>query len=142
MQEDILKYVNQIDLDKGLYYDSKKVKYVGNSYNLDNTKYRFIVTSESISNSYMVTVESNKKKEIINTFCTCPQFANTSSCKHLAAVLIKYQGEYFNILEDSFDNRVVDNLLSEIKTISEENKNILKEARVIPYLKMETSYKA
>lgn len=137
MLEDILKYVNRSDLDNGLYYDNRKVKYVGNSYNSLNIKYRYVVMSESISKSYIVTAEVNSKKEIVDTSCTCPQFENTSSCKHLAAVLVKYQGEHFNIGEDSFDKRIVTNLLEKVKTISNLNKNVKKEAHIVPYLKLE-----
>ena len=140
MIDEMLRYVKKSDLDKGLNYDNRKVRYIGSSVDFGDFKHRFIVSSEHTLKSYIVTVEVNSNREIIDTFCTCPQFNLTSSCKHLAAVLIKFQGEYFLFDEEEHSNIIVTSLLNELKRTSMDKNIIKKEARVVPYLKLEKSY--
>ena len=98
MTDELLRYVKQSDLDKGINYDNRKVRYVGSYQDLGYTTNRFIVSSEHTLKSYIVSVEvDGDDKEISDITCTCPQFTLTDSCKHVAAVLTKFQGEYFLI---------------------------------------------
>ena len=136
MTEEILKYVTKTDLEKGQNYESRKVNYLGSILDSDIERNRFIVTSEHNLKSYIVTVDQNLKKEITDASCTCPQFLETASCKHLAAVLIKYQGEYFYLEGDEYDNRLANNLLKDIKKVVKNKHLVKKEATVIPYLKL------
>ncbi len=137
MTDELLKYVKATDLQKGINYESRKVRYIGASYDNEEVKYRFVVTSERTLSSYIITIKANRQGEILDTNCTCPQYNTTSSCKHIAAVLVKYQGEYF--LMDDLDNTdyLVNNLLLELKKVSLNKKTVKKEAFIIPYLKLE-----
>ena len=137
MTEELLKYVSYSDLQKGLNYDNRKVKYVGMGQDYDEFIYRFIVSSEHTLRSYIVTIYTDKKHNITDTSCTCPQYNATSSCKHIAASLVKYQGEYFLIDEDDTADYYANNLLNEIKKVSSNRNNIKKEAFIVPYLKLE-----
>ena len=85
MTDELLRYVKQSDLDKGINYDNRKVRYVGSYQELGYTMHRFIVSSEHTLRSYIVTVEVDSEQEISELSCTCPQFELTSSCKHVAA---------------------------------------------------------
>ena len=138
MTDELLKYVSYSDLQKGLNYDNRKVKYVGMGQDYDELIYRFIVSSEHTLQSYIVTIYTDTKHSIIDTSCTCPQYSATSSCKHVAASLIKYQGEYFLIDENDTADYYANNLLNEIKTVANNKTIIKKEAFIIPYFKLET----
>ncbi len=135
--DELLKYVQYSDLQKGLNYDNRKVKYVGMTLDFEEIIYRFVVLSEHTLRSYIVTIYTDKKHNITNTSCTCPQYITTSSCKHIAASLVKYQGEYFLIDEDDTIDYYANNLLNEIKKVSSNRNNIKKEAFIVPYLKLE-----
>ena len=138
MSDEILKYVSRSDLEKGLNYDNRKVKYIGSGFDIDSEKYRFVVNSETSLKSYIIIVEEDSSKNITNIFCTCPQFSATSSCKHVAAVLVKYQGEYFFLNEDEQTDLLAATLLNDIKNVTKSNNVIKKEAVVVPYLKLES----
>ena len=141
MTDELLRYVKQSDLDKGINYDNRKVRYVGSYQDLGYTTNRFIVSSEHTLKSYIVTVEvDSDDKEISDITCTCPQFTLTDSCKHVAAVLTKFQGEYFLFDEKEHNNILASVLLNELKRTSLDKNIVKKEARVIPYLKFESYY--
>ena len=140
MTDELLNYVTYSDLQKGLNYDNRKVKYIGSSFDYDEVKYRFIVSSEHSLSSYIITVESNRSGEVRNTYCTCPQYNATSSCKHVAAVLVKYQGEYFLMDDDNSNDYLAKSLLTQLKRISSTKNIIKKEAFIVPYFKLETHY--
>ena len=140
MTDELLRYVRQSDLDKGINYDNRKVKYVGSYQDLGYTTHRFIVISEHTLKSYIVTIEVDIDKEISNISCTCPQFTLTDSCKHVAAVLTKFQGEYFLFDEEEHNSILASALLNELKRSSLDKNIVKKEARVVPYLKFESYY--
>ena len=141
MTDELLRYVKQSDLDKGIKYDNRKVRYVGSYQDLGYTTNRFIVSSEHTLKSYIVSVEvDSDNKEISDITCTCPQFALTDSCKHVAAVLTKFQGEYFLFDEEEHNSILASALLNELKKTSLDKNIIKKEARIVPYLKFESYY--
>ncbi len=141
MTEELLKYVNPSDLDKGLNYDNRKVRYVGSYQDLGYTTHRFIVSSEHTLKSYIVTIEvDSDDKEISDISCTCPQFSLTDSCKHVAAVLTKFQGEYFLFDEEEHNTILASALLTELKRTSLDKNIVKKEAKIVPYLKFERYY--
>ena len=140
MTEELLRYVNPSDLDKGLNYDNRKVRYVGSYQDLGYTTHRFIVSSEHTLKSYIVTIEVDSEKEISDISCTCPQFSLTDSCKHVAAVLTKFQGEYFLFDEEEHNTILASALLTELKRTSLDKNIVKKEAKIVPYLKFERYY--
>ena len=140
MTDELLRYVNPSDLDKGLNYDNRKVRYIGSYQDLAYTMHRFIVSSERTLKSYIVTVELDSDKEISDVSCTCPQFEATDSCKHVATVLTKFQGEYFLFDEEEHNRILASTLLNELKKTSLDKNIVKKEARIVPYLKFEKYY--
>ena len=70
MLDELLKYVKQSDLDKGLEYESSKVRYVGSNNDLNVSTHNFIVTSEHNLKSYIVSIdEDDTDKEIVGISC-------------------------------------------------------------------------
>ena len=146
MIEELLDYVKKSDLEKGLEYSEKKVNYVGTSIDGEEVVHNFVVASEHTSKSYIVTVVENEEEEILDIDCTCPQFLLTDSCKHVAAVLVKYQGEMFftNRKEkgDLQNQKMSLNLLEQIRNVVINHKSVVKkEAQLVPYLKLEQHYR-
>lgn len=137
MIDELEKYVKISDLRKGMDYDNRKVKYVGTAGLLNGKNHRFIVSSEHTTRSYVVRIDIDEEDEIINTSCTCPQFLLTDSCKHVAAVLIKFQNELFLIDKKEQNKRKIMEFLNEIKQASLKKSTIKKEAKIVPYLKLE-----
>ena len=87
MSDELLRYVKQSDIDKGLNYDNRKVRYIGSYQDLGYTTNRFIVSSEHTLKSYIVTIEvDSDDNEISDITCNCPQISLTDSSKHDAAV--------------------------------------------------------
>lgn len=141
MLDDLLRYVNPSDLNKGLNYDNRKVRYVGSYQDLGYTTHRFVVSSEHTLKSYIVTMEvDTDDKDISDVSCTCPQFKMTDSCKHVAAVLVKFQGEYFLFDEEEHNEVLAIALVNELKRNVPIKNTIRKEAKIIPYLKYEHHY--
>ena len=137
MIDELEKYVKISDLRKGMDYDNRKVKYVGTAGLLNGKNHRFIVSSEHTTRSYVVRIDIDEEDEIINTSCTCPQFLLTDSCKHVAAVLVKFQNDLFLIDKKEQSQRKVIEFLNEIKQASLKKNIIKKEAKIVPYLKLE-----
>ena len=137
MFEEFIKHVNIIDLNKGINYDNRKVRYIGTNLTSNGSRDKFAVFSEHTSKSYVVTIEEDESGDVLNCSCTCPQYNLTDSCKHIAAVLIKFEGEYFWTTKETTLQSKTTNLLNQIK-IATKNQDIVKtEARIIPYLKLE-----
>lgn len=140
MFEEFIKHVNIIDLNKGINYDNRKVRYIGTNLTSNGSRDKFAVFSEHTSKSYVVTIEEDESGDVLNCSCTCPQYNLTDSCKHIAAVLIKFEGEYFWTTKETTLQSKTTNLLNQIK-IATKNQDIVKtEARIIPYLKLEKEY--
>ena len=141
MSDELLRYVKQSDLDKGLNYDNRKVRYIGSYQDLGYTTNRFIVSSEHTLKSYIVTIEvDSDDNEISDITCNCPQFSLTDSCKHVAAVLTKFKGEYFLFDEEEHNSILASTLLTELKRTSFDKNIIKKEANIVPFLKFECYY--
>lgn len=146
MIEELLDYVKKSDLEKGLEYSEKKVNYVGTSIDGEEVVHNFVVASEHTSKSYIVTVVENEEEEILDIDCTCPQFLLTDSCKHVAAVLVKYQGEMFFTNRKEKGNlqnqKMSLDLLEQIRNVVINHKSVVKkEAQLVPYLKLEQHYR-
>ena len=89
IQKEILKAVKKTDYVKGLNYDEDFIDFVGMTAVEKQKRYQFLVKSESSYKKYMVQIEI-KEKTVNKTLCTCPQFYEYKSCKHVAACLVCY----------------------------------------------------
>ena len=89
LQNKILEWVSKTDYNKGLNYNEDYIEHVSTTGQTEK-KYQFLVESESSYRKYIVQIDTNQYKNIKKTYCTCPQFLNNGSCKHVAACLICY----------------------------------------------------
>ena len=99
MIDDITKKILQVvlksDYFKGMNYDENYLEFVSSTkLSAHNKKFQFLVESEKNKQKYMVQIEINDNN-IVNTFCTCPRFKTTGSCKHVAACLIVFSDKIF-----------------------------------------------
>ena len=102
---------------RGLNYKSSSVKLIksqDDDFNNARTLF-FKVKSERGSKLYDVKIDIDKTKdEISNYTCTCTQFRNYLSCKHIAACALKYEEELFQDEEPISDTDYKLNLSSKI----------------------------
>ena len=139
IEEEILKYIDKSDYEKGLSYDEDFIMYNGIIKKDIGFSYNFLVNSESSYEKFLVDILINNNK-IDRFFCTCPQFYKTNSCKHIAACLISYSNKMFNIVSD---NDVKKNSLQFLCKLKESNiflNGIKEEIYIKPYLIIEHGY--
>ncbi len=139
IKEKILEAVSLSDYRKGLEYDEDYIDYVSNTESNIGNKHQFLVESESSYRKYMVQIEV-RNESVYQIYCTCPQFMQTDSCKHVAACLITYSNEIFSVKKET-------NILATTKRIFQRLQNefrdepvIKTEVQVVPYLSIERSY--
>lgn len=102
---------------KGLEYPSFYIGLFDIDKYIDNSKiYCFYVRSESYYAYYDVKIRV-KNNNIYSLYCSCSQFSNNHTCKHIAASILKYHDEIFEKPKDVFD--ITNNFLELFK---EENK--------------------
>ena len=90
-QNFIEKYVSHSDYVKGKQYFIPYLSLNNKEIDGDICSYYFDVESERTSRCYEVTIDINKiHGDIEDTYCDCPQYELTSSCKHIAAVLYHF----------------------------------------------------
>ena len=85
----IKNIVSKSDIAKGLNYNKSLIKYWDQFSEDYNDVSHFHVISERNNYYYDVYIEHRNGK-IKHVDCDCPQFFNTESCKHIAAVLVNY----------------------------------------------------
>lgn len=123
---EIRSHVSYEDYYKGNNYYSDYIEYLGNKKENDLYVHDFKVESERTSKKYDCKVKMTKKGKINSISCSCPQFKNYNSCKHIAACLINYSDTLFKIILDDDDIEKITKdifLNNEIKT----NNNLKKE---------------
>ncbi len=117
----ILKFVGRDEFAKGNYYPSGYVKALGYTERGGAKTYSFEVRSEYYYDYYDVKIKM-KNNEIQAAKCNCIQFRNYSTCKHVAACLINYKDELFNISQEQKELRaskkILNNFYVEPKKIS------------------------
>ena len=125
LQNKILEWVSKTDYNKGLNYNEDYIEHVSTTGQTEK-KYQFLVESESSYRKYIVQIDTNQYKNIKKTYCTCPQFLNNGSCKHVAACLICYSDillakknektvqqkttQLFQLMEKEYEENVTKNL--------------------------------
>ena len=95
VENEILKVISASDYEKGINYDEDYVNYVSVTQVEKRKRYQFLVGSERYYSKYGVQIDM-QDNHIVKTFCTCPQYYSTKSCKHIAASLVSYSDKLFN----------------------------------------------
>lgn len=139
IEKEILSVVTRQDYQKGLDYEEDYIDHVGTS-NVDGKKtLQFLVESERTYQKYVVQIDS-KEGKIKRTFCTCPQFRETHSCKHVAACLVCYSEKLLNVEDNKSIELKTKQLFQKLKTEFEGEITKKEEVQVIPYITKDTSY--
>ena len=94
LKNKILNIVSASDLNKGKNYSRYYLDYLGYSFKDGNIHFNFEVESERTYNNYDVTIIKDKNKHF-SAKCTCPQYRNFRSCKHIGACLYNYGKDIF-----------------------------------------------
>lgn len=113
----IRKVVRINDYEKGLIYDEDSVSLQSIDERADSRVFHFVIRSERTYRFYRVEIVVGDN-DISRTFCTCPQFISTHSCKHVAASLILYSHEIF---QEGKENR----FLIQSKNFLNHNANVI-----------------
>ena len=125
---DIRKNVSYEDFYKGRNYFSPYIEYLGSKEVDRNILHKFKVESERTTKKYDCSALMNRKGHIVSLKCSCPQFKNYDSCKHIAACLLEYADDIFQIiLEDADIEEITTSLFNENKL---ELGNIKKEIKL------------
>ena len=143
MIDDITKKILQVvlksDYSKGMNYDENYLEFVGiTKLSTHNKKFQFLVESESSYQKYMVQIEINDNN-IVNTFCTCPRFKTTGSCKHVAACLIVFSDKIFEANNKTITNKSL-NFLKKLQNEFSNNFGKKEEVFLVPYLEFVDNY--
>ena len=139
IEQSIRELVNTSDYQKGLEYDEDYLKFVGVTNVSDKRRLQFLVESESSYRKYLVQVET-QFDEVVSTYCTCPQFQATHSCKHLAACLISFSNEIFPLIKPKDTVQLTKAIFQKIGKELALDSGVKKEVRVIPYLSIRRGY--
>ena len=115
VKKKILEVVSKRDYGKGLEYEESYIDYVNLTTFFQKKRFQFLVESEHSYRKYMVQIEIDGR-EISDTYCTCPQFQNTNSCKHIAACLIIYSDGILKSSKDSAEKKS-QQILNKLKII-------------------------
>ncbi len=135
----ILDVVNRSDYIKGLNYDENMIRVGGVTTVNDQKRFQFIVHSESSNRKYMVQI-IEKNNKIQNTYCTCPQFEGTGSCKHVAACLTCYSDEILQSHSENSVKQKTKSIFQRLKEEFESEDGKKEEVFVVPSLTKETGY--
>ncbi|MBR2828021.1 MAG: SNF2 helicase associated domain-containing protein, partial [Bacilli bacterium] len=93
-ENEILQYVSYSDYQKGKNYFIPYVEYMGKKQEENELIHNFRVESERTISKYQVIIKVDlEDREIKSTYCSCPQFRDYDSCKHVAACLCNYYDE-------------------------------------------------
>ncbi len=135
-EEKILKYVARYDYVKGKNYYKGYIKPVEKVDMLSAVLNKFKVESERINKIYEVNIIYDKNsKKIIRTYCDCPQFKATYSCKHVATCLYNYYENIFPKEETIKDIISITNeLFNKLNTIEDNKRYVKEEVNIEVYL--------
>lgn len=139
IEEQILQVVTRLDYKKGLNYDEDYIEYVATSVIEGQKRFQFLVESESSYRKYMVQIYT-KENKIKKTFCSCPQFTTSNSCKHVAACLVCYSDKMLNVQDEKSLEDKTKKLFQKISKEFEEEVTRKEEVKVEPYIIHENSY--
>ena len=139
VKQKILQLVSRQDYIKGLDYDENYIDYIGSSGPTYNLKMQFFVQSERTYRKYLVQVDKHGS-EVDAVFCTCPQFRETDSCKHVAACLLLYSDKIFQATSKETLKNKSTSFLNYLDRTLQAPSGPKKEVSLLPYLAFESSY--
>lgn len=96
IRQKILSVSTMTDYARGINYYKDYVFLLDSNRKENLTQYNFKVESESIDRIYDCTIEVLDTNDIFSTYCDCPKFQESGSCKHIAACINYYYEEMFN----------------------------------------------
>lgn len=100
LRKQIVNIVGMSDYKKGQRYPSYYIDYQGHEIKDGRVYFNFEVESESSYRYYDVSFY--KQGNVIASRCTCPQFYNFNSCKHIAACLCHHGKKIFDFNLEKF----------------------------------------
>ena len=120
-------YIKPDDINKGIRYWIHYIDYSGSTFENNIIYQIYNVESESTYDQYEVKVGVSKGR-IVNGSCSCFRFKENNSCKHLAAVLIRYSKD---IISNSLTKEeITENILTSFYNPNEDKKSIKKEIKI------------
>ena len=138
VKKNILQLVSSSDYVKGLNYDENLIEYVSSSEVEYFKKFQFLVHSESSFKKYIVQIDL-KGGNVYGTYCTCPKFQDSNSCKHVASCLIVYSDQIFPMTKGKISDKSLQ-FLKKLENKLPNKRKIKREVFLIPYLSFESSY--
>lgn len=139
IKKEILKHITLADYFKGENFNESMIEYIGMAPVEESKRFQFLVRSSSSYQKYMnqIVIVNN---HIDSLYCSCPQFALTKSCKHLAACLILYSDQLFSYENPKNIETQSIQLLSLLKNKNHTHIRHKEEVKLIPYLAFEHTY--
>ncbi|MDO5569194.1 MAG: DEAD/DEAH box helicase [bacterium] len=120
---------------KGANYFDKYINLINITHTNDEKKYRFRVESEKTYNFYDVIINSNGDGVVTDVSCDCPNFFNNYMCKHVAAVLIKYNKLIFKTKREELNEQyqTFNKIISELEPTKRIKKELVSlEVEILP----------
>lgn len=137
--KEILRVINRSDYQKGSQYNEDYIDFIGVTTVDMNKRYQFLVESESSYRKYMVQIEMNQNK-IEATYCTCPQWQSTHSCKHVAACLLLYSDRLFSFMNEKVLEQKSQVILRKLSEQFKQSSKKKKEVFLLPMIAIESGY--
>lgn len=97
---------------KGMRYPKHYVKYIDSYEEIGTHIHHFDVESERSYNFYNVEIRE-KRRKIVSTECSCPQYNTIGICKHIAACLLQYKDDIFIIDQEEKNLNISKGILEE-----------------------------
>ena len=107
----LLKNLRTIDYIKGVRYYPPYVNYKKREEVGDLIHHHLKVESERTTTLYDCDIYVDRSGNIKKLQCSCPQFYNMRSCKHLSAAIINYSDE---ILKKIVDDKSIENVTKQV----------------------------
>ena len=111
-EKDIYNLLNRIDIERGESYYKGYIKYMGCDEKNDIATHSFLVESERTYDHYDVEVIV-KDNHIVDQSCDCPQHNIYGSCKHVAACILNYQDDIYQISKEEKEFQISKYILDE-----------------------------
>lgn len=110
--DNILGVVSRIDYRKGRNYYLPYIELRDRKISGDVFQSEFLVESERTTRLYEVRIgTSTFNQVIVSTYCDCPKFSDTGSCKHVATCLYNY---YDDLFYEMITDEKIENITSSI----------------------------